>query len=57
MARGSIDEIIDDLNVCIDEQYGDQQEVQSLVQAAYALIGRVNGYMAYLRRCKQKEDD
>jgi four helix bundle protein len=55
-ARGSIDEVIDDLNTCLDEKYGDAREVQGLISAAYALIGRINGYMAYLRRCKQKEE-
>jgi four helix bundle protein len=31
MARGSIDEILDDLNVCRDECYGDPELVESLV--------------------------
>ena len=57
MARGSLDELLDDLNVCADENYGDQQLVKELVSMAYSLIGRINSYMAYLRRCKQREDD
>ncbi len=57
MARGSIDEVLDDLNVCIDEKYGDQQHVSELKSEAYSQIGRINGYMAYLRRCQQKEPE
>jgi four helix bundle protein len=57
MARGSIDELLDDLNVCTDEQYGDQKLVEELRADAYSLIGRLNSYMGYLRRCKQKEDE
>jgi four helix bundle protein len=57
MARGSIDELVDDLNVCIDEHYGDAELVEELRSAAYSLIGRLNSYMNYLRRCKHKEED
>jgi hypothetical protein len=53
--RGSIDEILDDINVCIDENYGDQAQVNQLRTEAYALIGRINGYMAYLRRTQQED--
>jgi four helix bundle protein len=54
IARGSIDEMIDDLNVCLDEGYGDAAVVAHLKTEAYALIGRLNGYMTYLRRLKQE---
>jgi four helix bundle protein len=54
IARGSVDELLDDFNVCIDEQYGDQLLAQRLKAEAYSLIGRINGYMAYLRRSKQE---
>jgi four helix bundle protein len=55
IARGSVDEILDDLNVCLDENYADPQTIAPLKTEAYALIGRINGYMAYLRRSKQEE--
>jgi len=55
IARGSVDEILDDLNVCIDENYGDQAQVNQLRTEAYALIGRINGYMSYLRRTQQED--
>lgn len=56
MARGSIDELIDDFNTCQDESYGDQAFVQELKQTAYELIRRINGYIAYLRKCQQGGD-
>jgi four helix bundle protein len=57
MARGSVEEILDDLNVCVDEEYCDAQVAQELISAAYFLIGKINGYIAYLRRCKQGNND
>ena len=53
IARGSTDELIDDFNTCQDEGYGDQVLVGELKTAAYDLIRRINGYIAYLRKSKQ----
>src|SRR5262245_44750240 len=53
IARGSIDELIDDFNTCHDEEYGDQAVVAQLKTEAYDLIRRVNGYIAYLRKSQQ----
>ena len=55
IAPGSIDEILDDLNICSDEKNGEAEFVSALRSEAYILIGRLNGYMAYLRRSKQEE--
>lgn len=52
-SRGSIEELIDDLNTCEDERYCDQELVAELKTEAYALIAKVNGYVAYLRKSKQ----
>jgi four helix bundle protein len=54
-ARGSIGELIDDLNVCIDEQYGNRQLVEELHGDAGQLVARVNSYIAYLRRSKKSQ--
>ena len=54
--RGSIDEIIDDLNACIDEGYADGQQIERLKEEAHALIARINGYIAYLRNTKQGDE-
>jgi len=53
IARGSLDELIDDFNVCLDENYGDQPFVEKLKAEAYELIRRINGYIAYLRKVQQ----
>jgi four helix bundle protein len=53
IARGSVDELIDDFNTCADEGYGNQDLVRELKVEAYDLIRRINGYIAYLRKSKQ----
>jgi four helix bundle protein len=53
IARGSLDEMIDDLNSCHDESYGEVGIVANLKEEAYSLIGRINGYLAYLRKSQQ----
>jgi len=53
IARGSIDELIDDFNTCRDEGYGDQALVDELKVEAYDLIRKINGYIAYLRKTKR----
>src|SRR5262245_49539182 len=53
LARGSLGEIIDDLNVCLDEGYGNLEDVLTLKDTAARLIARINGYIAYLQRTKQ----
>jgi len=56
VARGSIDEVLDDLNICADEGYSDLQIINELKVEAYDLIARVNGYLSYLRRSQQGKD-
>jgi four helix bundle protein len=53
MARGSLEEIVDDLNVCLDQNYCEPSFVNELKEDAYRLISRINGYIAYLRKSKQ----
>ena len=53
ISRGSVDELIDDFNTCLDEQYADPTSVEQLKVEAYDLIRRINGYLAYLRKTKQ----
>jgi four helix bundle protein len=55
IARGSIEEVHDDLTICEDEQYGDQQLVGSLMAEGKHLLHRVNGYIAYLRKRRPGE--
>lgn len=53
VSRGSVEELIDDFNACLDEGYGDQSLVAALKLEAYDLIRRINGYIAYLKKVKQ----
>src|SRR5438132_390145 len=48
-ARGSLQELIDDLNVCIDENYLPAGKIQNLKQEASRVHQLVNGYIRYLR--------
>lgn len=52
-ARGSVGELIDDFNVCIDEGYCDSALAEVLLEDASQLIARINSYIAYLERSKQ----
>ena len=53
ISRGSVGELIDDFNICIDEAYGERQLAPQLKQEAEDLIARINGYIAYLKKSKQ----
>ena len=55
-ARGSTEEILDDLNVCLDEKYGDQKLARELKTEAYSLVARINGYIQYLRKSQQGDN-
>jgi four helix bundle protein len=51
-ARGSLQELIDDLNVCDDEQYLLPNEVAGLKQHGWRVYQLINGYIRYLRERK-----
>jgi four helix bundle protein len=48
-ARGSLEELIDDLNVCDDESYLPISESSALKQEGWRVYQLVNGYIRYLR--------
>src|SRR5712671_2946196 len=48
-ARGSLEELIDDLNVCQDENYLAEQELIELKQQGNHVKKLINGYLRYLR--------
>jgi len=52
-SRGSVGELIDDFNVCIDENYGNPALVNELREDASQIIARINSYIAYLLKSKQ----
>jgi four helix bundle protein len=52
-SRGSLKELIDDINTCIDENYYDLNQLNNLKKEGYELLKKLNGYIKYLRSCKQ----
>ncbi len=52
-SRGSLEELIDDINVCIDGNYADLNRLNNLKKEGYELLKKLNGYIKYLRNCKQ----
>jgi len=49
-SRGSLEELLDDLNVCLDEGYLPIQEIESLRQEGWRVHKLINGYIRFLRR-------
>ena len=48
-SRGSLEELVDDLNVCLDENYLRADEIANLKEEARAVLLLINGYLRYLR--------
>ena len=48
-SRGSLEELVDDLNVCLDEGYVSTQGIAELKQHAQSVLALLNGYLRYLR--------
>ena len=48
-ARGSLEELLDDLNVCEDEQYLPLAEIEKLKQDGWRVHKLINGYIRFLR--------
>jgi four helix bundle protein len=48
-SRGSLQELIDDLNVCADEQYLPVKEIASLKEEGWRVRQLIDGYVRYLR--------
>jgi len=49
-ARGSLNELIDDINICIDEDYFELEHLDDLKQEGYRVRHMLNGYIRYLIR-------
>jgi len=56
-SRGSLMELIDDLNICIDEQYFLLDHLELLKQKAYQLNKKLNGYILYLKKRKTEDNN
>jgi four helix bundle protein len=49
-SRGSLEELLDDLNVCEDEAYLPVQEIEPVRQEGWRVHKLINGYIRFLRR-------
>ena len=56
-SRGSLEELIDDLNACEDEQYFAEKDIASLKQEGWRVRQLIDGYIRYLRQQKNHERD
>jgi len=54
-ARGTLAELIDDLNICIDHKYFPEKEMNELKQNAHEINKLLNGFLAYLKRSKASD--
>jgi four helix bundle protein len=53
-SRGSVQELMDDLNVCLDEQYEIEQRIIELKAEAIEILKTLNGYINFLKRSKER---
>src|SRR5437868_7198435 len=51
-SRGSLEELIDDLNACHDEQYVATEQIASLKAEGWRVRQLIDGYIRYLRQQK-----
>ena len=49
IARGSLCEVVDDINTCIDEEYVKAEHAADLKSDAAKVLRLLNGYLAYLQ--------
>ena len=54
ISRGSLMELIDDLNTCIDEKYFPHDSLGELKAEGHTVNKMLNGYIAYLKRRKNQ---
>jgi|SRR5207248_8542296 len=54
-SRGSLQELVDDLNICADENYLGSEEIETLKGEAWRVLGLINGYLRYLRDRKTND--
>ena len=52
-SRGSLQEIIDDINTCLDEKYAAEDLLNDLKTEGYNLLKQLNGYLKYLKGRKE----
>lgn len=55
-ARGSLAELIDDLNICSDQEYFSEDDMNELKLKDHEVSKMLNGYIAYLKKRKDSDD-
>ena len=56
-SRGSLEELVNDLNVCSDENYLPTSDILNLKEQAAEVLLLINGYLRYLRRRSTKAQE
>jgi len=51
-----LEEIIDDLNVCLDEKYFSHEYINGLKKDGFNLLKELNGYIKYLKHMKETSE-
>lgn len=49
-ARGSLQELVDDVNLCMEQQYAKSEHLYDLKLDGSGLLKKINGYIRYLRQ-------
>jgi four helix bundle protein len=49
ISRGSLEELLDDLNICLDEKYLSEMDVERHKSSGWHLLKLTNGWLRYLR--------
>jgi four helix bundle protein len=57
VSRGSLMELIDDFNVCIDEKYFPIDYLEELKEEGYRVNKMLNGYIAYLKKRRDEKSE
>ena len=56
-ARGSLCELLDDINICLDEKYDAPDLLLELKEKADEINRKLNGYIAYLKKRKESDNN
>ena len=56
-SRGSVNELLDDISACEDEEYFKSEHLDDLREQAMTVIRLINGYIAFLRKRLAKEKE
>lgn len=53
-SRGSMQELMDDLNICLDENYEAEEHILAMKAEAIEILRMLNGYINFLKRSKER---